>query len=320
MKFKPIIIVPGEPNSIFFEILFKSLRNNKLKSPIILITSVELFKKQAKYFNSKIKISEIDYSKKKVEKIYLNKINIINVKYDQKKIFEKISDKSNNYIKKCFDIALDLLDKKISNKFINGPISKKFFLKKNFAGITEYLAKKTNTKNVSMIIYNKELSVSPLTTHFPIKLITKKITKLEIVNKVKIIDSFWQKYLKFKPKIGITGLNPHCESLDKFNEDEKIIKPTINYLNKLNFKIKGPFPADTIFLSANRKKFNIIIGMYHDQVLTPVKTLFEFEAINITAGLPFIRVSPDHGPNEQMIGKNISNHLSLLRSMQFLDF
>ena len=320
MKFKPIIIVPGEPNSIFFEIFFKSLKNNKFKSPIILITSRKLFERHAKFFKSKIKINEINYSKKKINKIYLNSINLINVKYNQKKIFEKISYKSNNYIRKCFDIALDLLDKKISNKFLNGPVSKKFFLKKKFAGITEYLAKKTNTKNVAMIIYNKSLSVSPISTHLPIKFITKKITKLEIINKIKIIDLFWHKHFNFKPKIAVTGLNPHCESLDKFNEDEKIIKPAISYLKKLKYNIKGPFPADTIFLKANRKKFNIIIGMYHDQVLTPAKTLFEYDAINITAGLPFSRVSPDHGPNEEMLGKNLSNHLSLLRSMQFLDF
>jgi 4-hydroxythreonine-4-phosphate dehydrogenase len=78
--------------------------------------------------------------------------------------------------------------------------------------------------------------------------------------------------------------------------------------------------ADTIFLKNNRKKFDLIIGMYHDQVLTPMKTLFEYDAINITIGLPFIRVSPDHGPNESMLGKNKSNYLSLFNSIKFLDF
>ena len=67
-------------------------------------------------------------------------------------------------------------------------------------------------------------------------------------------------------------------------------------------------------------KFNLIIGMYHDQVLTPIKTLFEYDAINITVGLPFIRVSPDHGPNESMLGKNKSNYTSLFNSIKFLDF
>ena len=87
--------------------------------------------------------------------------------------------------------------------------------------------------------------------------------------------------------------------------------------NKIN--VKGPFPADTIFQKNNRKKLDIIIGMYHDQVLTPIKTIFEYDAINITIGLPFLRVTPDHGPNEKMIGKNISNPISLIRSLEFLD-
>ena len=220
-NYKPIIIVAGEPNSIFFEIFFKIIKNNKFKSPIILIASKNLLNKNLKFFKTKININEIEYSKKKSIKMKLNTINLIDVRYDQNKIFEKISEKSNNYIKKSFEIALEILDTKITNKFINGPISKKYFLRKNFTGITEYLAKKTSSNNVSMIIYNKHLSVSPLTTHLPIKYITKKITKSIIINKVKAINSFWIKHLKKKPKIAITGLNPHCESIDAYNEDEK---------------------------------------------------------------------------------------------------
>ena len=170
-----------------------------------------------------------------------------------------------------------------------------------------------------MLIYNKSLSVCPLTTHLPLKKVSKKIDKDIIQKKVELIDIFYKKILRQKPKIAITGLNPHCESIDKFNEDEKIIKPTIKSLKRLNFKVSGPFSADTIFLKKNRKNYNVIIGMYHDQVLTPLKTLFEYDAINITLGLPFIRVSPDHGPNEKMLGKNKSNPLSLTKSLEFLD-
>ena len=319
MNFKPIIIVAGEPNSIFFEIFLKIINKNSFKSPIILIASKNLLQKQIKFFKSKIKIHELDYSKKKLNIQNLDKINLINVDYNQKKIFEKISNKSSLYIEDCFKIALEILKNKISNKLINGPISKKFFLKKKFIGITEYLAKKTNSNNVAMVIYNKSLSVSPITTHLPLKYVSRKIKKSLIENKVKTISSFWLKHFNKKPKIGITGLNPHCESIDSFNEDAQIIKPTVQFLKK-KYNISGPFPADTIFLKDNRNKFDIIIGMYHDQILTPVKTLFEYDAINVTVGLPFIRVSPDHGPNEQMLGKNISNPLSLIRSIQFLDF
>jgi 4-hydroxythreonine-4-phosphate dehydrogenase len=320
MNYKPIIIIAGEPNSIFFEIFLKIITKYNFKSPIILIGSKNLLNRQIKFFKSKIKINELDYSKKKIKLDSLSKLSLINVEYSQLKLFEKISDKSNQYISKCFEIALEILEKKISNKLINGPISKKYFLKKRFIGITEYLASKTNSKNISMIIYNKSLSVSPLTTHVPVKKVSKKITKHEIINKVKTINSFWKKCFKKKPKIALTGLNPHCESVESFNEDEKIIKPTIKFLKKKKYNISGPFPADTIFIKRNRQKFDIIIGMYHDQVLTPIKTLFEYDAINITAGLPFIRVSPDHGPNELMVGKNKSNPLSLLKSIQFLDY
>ena len=114
-------------------------------------------------------------------------------------------------------------------------------------------------------------------------------------------------------------MNPHCESIHKFNEDERIIKPAVKLLGKKGFKISGPYSADTFFIKRNRDKYDVIIGMYHDQVLTPIKTLFEYDAVNITLGLPFIRISPDHGPNVKMIGKNLSNPLSLVQAINFLD-
>ena len=319
MNYKPIIIVAGEPNSVFFELFFKVIKK-KIKSPIILIASKELITKQAKILKKKINFNitnEFEIIKKKNN---LKKINLIDVDFKQSSGFSKITIKSNHYIANCFSIAIKLLKKNVSNKFINGPISKKTFLKKKFNGITEYLANKTNTKRFAMIIYNKNLSVCPLTTHIPIKYISKKINKQTIIDKVKLIDNFWKKKFNKNIKIGITGLNPHCESIDDFNEDKKIILPTIKKLKKLKYNIKGPFAADTIFLKNNRKKFDLIIGMYHDQVLTPIKTLFEYDAINVTIGLPFIRVSPDHGPNETMLGKNKSNYLSLHNSIKFLDF
>ena len=319
MVYKPILIVAGEPNSIFSEIFFKSIKYKKYKSPIIIIASKKLIELQMRKLNVNKKIRLIDFLDIEKYNFDNRKINLIDVNFDQKKPFKRISNKSNTYIEKSFEIAIQILKKKITNKLINGPISKKFFLKKKFLGITEYLAFKTKTKNFAMLIYNKELSVCPLTTHLPLKKVSKKISNNLIRNKVKLIDNFYKKYFKHRPKIAITGLNPHCESTDDFNEDDKIIKPTTKSLIKSNYRILGPFAADTIFLRKNRKKFNVIIGMYHDQVLTPIKTLFEYDAINITLGLPFIRISPDHGPNESMLGKNKSNPKSLINALTFLD-
>ena len=318
MNYKPILIVSGEPNSIFLEIFFKILKKYNIKNPLILISSKKILKLQMAKLKFKKKIRIINYKKLNQYKLDNKFINLIDVEYNQEKAFEKISNKSNNFIKKSFDLAFEILKKNSINKMINGPISKKKFLKNKFLGITEYISKKLNKKKTCMLIY-KKLSVCPITTHLPVKKITKNINKKIVFEKIKLIDQFYRENFNLVPRIAVLGLNPHCESIDSFNEDEKIIKPVIKSLLKNKFNISGPYPADTIFLKDNRKNFDVIVGMYHDQVLTPIKTLFEYDAINITLGLPFIRISPDHGPNEKMLGKNLSNPLSLLKAIQFQD-
>ena len=319
MNYKPIVIVAGEPNSIFLEIFLKVLKKKKFKSPIILIASLRLLKLQMKHLRVFKKIKLLEVKKLKQYKLDNKVINLVNIEYNTQKAFEKISSKSNKYIKNSFETGLKIMKNGMTKKFINGPISKKFFLKKKFLGITEYLAYSLDIKKFAMLIYNKELSVCPITTHLPLKYISKEIDKKKIKEKIILINNFFKKNMGFTPKMAITGLNPHCESIDKYDEDLKIIKPVVKTLKKQKFKIDGPFPADTIFLKKNRNKIDIIIGMYHDQVLTPIKTIYEHDAINITLGLPFIRVSPDHGPNEKMIGKNISNPISLFNSINFLE-
>jgi 4-hydroxythreonine-4-phosphate dehydrogenase len=319
MNFKPILIVAGEPNSIFLEIFFKSLKKNIFKKPIILIVSKELLLSQMRYLKFNFKVNLIDENNIVFKKLNNKKINVIDINFKFKKPFSQITDKSNEYIEKCFQISLKLLKTKKFSGMINGPISKRNFLKEKFFGITEYLGSKTNSKDVVMLIYNKKLSVSPLTTHIALKKVHKHVNKKRIINHVKKIIHFYKKQFKINPKIAITGLNPHCESNYKSSEEEKIIVPAIKSLKKNKNNINGPFAADTIFMKNQSKKYDVIIGMYHDQVLTPAKTLFGFNAINISLGLPFIRVTPDHGPNSSMIGKNFSNPNSLIEALNFLD-
>ena len=317
---KPIIIVGGEPNSIFFEIFFKSLVRHRYKSPLIIIASKELLQQQMKKLGFLFEINTIHKNFNKFDKLNNKKINLINVDYNFKSCFEKISSKSNNYIKECFEVALKIIQKNKFSKFINGPISKKYFLKGKTLGITEYLAKKTKkNNNVVMLIFNKKLSVSPLTTHLALKDVHKQISKKKIYTHVRLISDFYKKRFKKFPKIAITGLNPHCESNFKNCEEDLVITPAIKRLKSENFKVTGPFPADTIFMKDNFKDFDVIVGMYHDQVLAPIKTLFNFDAINITLGLPFTRISPDHGPNYSMLGKNLSDPKSLIQALKFLD-
>ena len=320
MSCKPIIIVAGEPNSVFLEIFFKSLKFKKYKSPLIIVCSKKLLQEQMKKLRFNFKINTVDKDITKLDTLNNKQINLVDVNYNFKRCFEKISNKSNDYIKNCFDIALEILKRDKLTKFINGPISKKHFLKGKTLGITEYLAKKTNKDHkVAMLIHNKNLSVSPLTTHLALKDVPRKISKKKLQIHVKLINDFYKTNFNKKPKIAITGLNPHCESNFNNSEEDKIIIPAIKILKQRKFNVDGPYPADTIFIKDYKKKYDVIIGMYHDQVLTPMKTLFNFDAINITLGLPFIRVSPDHGPNTSMLGKNKSNPQSLIEALKFLD-
>ena len=319
MSKEPLIIVGGEPNSVFLEIFFKCLKAYTYKSPLIIIVSKKLLQEQMRKLDFNFKINEINQELKDFSKLNNNKINLINVDYDFNKCFDKITSKSNRYIHETFKTALNFIKQNNLSKFINGPVSKKYFLKGKTLGITEYLAKKTKTNDVAMLIFNKNLSVSPLTTHLALKDVHKKITKKKIYKQVNLINSFYKTKFNKLPRIAITGLNPHCESNFQNSEEDKVIIPAIKKLRLKNNKINGPFPADTIFTKSLLKNYDVVIGMYHDQVLSPMKALFGFDAINITLGLPFTRISPDHGPNYSMLGKNLSNPKSLIKALKFLD-
>ncbi len=321
MKNSPLLISLGEPNSIFSEILFKTFKKKNIKKinrPILIIGSINLLKSQMESLKYSFKIKEINFVKNKKLNLNKNCINIINVEYNFKKTFDKISYNSNLYISKCFKIAIELLKSKSAFALINGPISKTHFLKKKYLGITEYLSHKIGIKKKpTMLIYNPKFSVCPVTTHLPINRVSKSLTKKNIMNDVLNINNFYKKTLKRKPKFAILGLNPHCESLEKTSEEKKVIKPAIKILRNKKINVNGPFSADTFFSKQNIVDYDVAIGMYHDQVLGPMKTIFNFDAINLTLGLPFLRVSPDHGTNNAMIGKNKSNPQSLISSINF---
>ena len=320
MNFKPILIVCGEPNSVFSELLVKSFKKYKSNRPLILIGSFALINSQLKSLGFKFELNLISLKSDYLNNLKKDKVNIINVDYNFKKPFEKSSSKSKKYISKCFQEAFKIINFNKFSSLINGPISKRYFLKGKYQGITEYICSSYKVKeNYAMLIYNKGLSVCPVTTHLPISKVSKEINTKAIINRSILITDFFKKKFKKKPRIAITGLNPHCENFFYKSEEKKIIEPAIRILKKKKIHVLGPFPADTIFLKQNYKKFDVIIGMYHDQVLTPLKAILGFNAINITLGLPFLRISPDHGPNEKMIGKNKSDPRSLIESIKFLN-
>jgi len=270
---KCIAIIAGEPNSISSEIIFKSwkLKNQFIHKPLFVIGSIRLLNLQRKKLKYQIKIKKIN-DRFRINDLKGGELPVYDIEYNQKKPFEKISNKSNKYIFKCFDAATKFVkDKKILG-FINCPISKEHLFKNKYQGITEFLSKKIGKiGNEVMLIYNKKLSTSPVT-------------------------------------------------LSKKSEEKEIINKAIKTLIKLKIKVTGPVAADSSFMIFKKYKFDVIIGMYHDQVLTPFKALYNFKAINITLGLPYIRISPDHGVAENITGKKIANPRSLIESIKFFNY
>ena len=131
-----------------------------------------------------------------------------------------------------------------------------------------------------MLIKNKNFAVSPITTHVNLKNVVKRIKKNLIIKKINTINSWYKKYIKIKPKIGILGINPHNGEMRKNSEEVRIILPAVKKLKKNGLNVFGPLVADTVFIN-DYIKYDIIVGMYHDQVLTPFKTIFKFDAINL---------------------------------------
>lgn len=311
-----ILIVSGDPNSINSEIIYKVWRklNKNLRKKIYIISNYKLLEKQFKKLNFPLKMIKV---KNLNQRIKADKLKVMNIDLDFTDPFRVTKKNASHFFIKSLNYAHNQSIAGNINGFINCPINKKLLKNK---GVTEYLAKKCLVKDNSevMLISNKNFSVCPITTHVNVKSISKNLTKEKIVNKVITINKWFIDLKKKKPKIAILGLNPHNAEHEKNSEENKIIQPAVKKIKKLNINISGPYSSDTFFIN-QYKQYDVAVGMYHDQVITPFKTLFGFDAINITLGLKYIRISPDHGVAENLVKKNKANPLSLLSCIKFLN-
>jgi 4-hydroxy-L-threonine phosphate dehydrogenase PdxA len=225
------------------------------------------------------------------------------------------------YLQNCFEKAFEILKNKKAHGLINLPLNKKFLPKKH-PGFTEYISSYFGTGGMeTMLMYNEIFSVCPNTTHIPLRLVSRNLSKKIIKKNITNIYNFYKNILGVKkPNIAIMGFNPH-NGMDFGNsyEEDKIIKPVIKEIKKSKIMILGPLSPDSAFNEIESKKINCLIGNYHDQVLPTFKYINKFKAINITLGLPFLRVSPDHGPALEIKGKNIANPDSFLYALNFFE-
>ena len=298
---KLVAITIGDINGIGIDILIKVWKENKLRN-FILLTNFDILNKCL--HKRKIKFNYNLINKKKDINFVKNKINIFS--YDAKSLEE------NTY--KSLKYGYDFCINKICIGIITLPLRKdliKINIDNKFIGHTEYFKKIDRRKFANMILYHKKIIVSPLTTHIAINKISKAISnKKFLYNQIyNLNQSMKIDFNIIKPKILISGFNPHAgENGVIGNEEKEFIIPAIKSLRQKGVNIHGPYSADSILVKKNFNKFDCFVFIYHDQALIPFKYISQFSGVNYTGNLKIIRTSPDHGTAYNLIGsKNISD-------------
>jgi len=216
--------------------------------------------------------------------------------------------------------AIHLIKKKKIDAIVTGPVSKEAIsaLGKKFQGHTEFLAKAFKVKNFEMMFVSKKLRTIVVTRHIPIKSLSRAITKTKVYSTILLADQALRNFYKLKyPNIGVCGLNPHAGEGGRIGDEEiKHIIPAIKKAQRKGIKVSGPYAADTLFSPLTAGTFDLIVTMYHDQGLIPVKTLYFNELVNVTVGLPFPRTSPAHGTAFNIAGQGIADHLSMKTAIE----
>ena len=299
---KLVAITIGDINGIGIDILIKTWKKNKLKN-FILISNIEILKKYLKKRKINIKLNLIKPNQKNLNYVS-NKINIFSyeVKSTEDNTYKSLKHGYNFCIKKkCIGlITLPLRKDIIKNK-----------IDEKFVGHTEFFQKINKKKYANMILFHKKIIISPLTTHVELKKVSSAISNKKFIynqiynlNKILRID-----FNILKPKIIISGLNPHAGENGKIgNEETKIIIPVVKKLQNNGLDIMGPLSADSVLIKENLKRIDCFIFIYHDQALIPFKFISQFSGVNYTGNLDIIRTSPDHGTAYNLVGSNkISN-------------
>ncbi|WP_400075649.1 4-hydroxythreonine-4-phosphate dehydrogenase PdxA [Winogradskyella sp. R77965] len=303
----------GDLNGIGPEIIIKTYEDSRsleLNTPVI-FASGKLMQFFKNHFQSKINFFNIDTP----EKIVHGKVNVVNVWREPVKIdFGKEDSKIGEYAIKSLEAATKALKDGLIDVLVTAPINKHNIQsdKFNFPGHTDYLANELNGKSL-MFMVSDELRVGLLTDHVPLKDASSTITEELITEKIgTVMKSLKQDFGIRKPKVAVLAINPHAGDNGVIgNEDDTILKPTLEKLKLDGSLIYGPYSADSFFGSNTYKRFDAIIASYHDQGLIPFKTIAFGQGVNYTAGLDKVRTSPDHGTAYEIAGKGIADENSM---------
>jgi 4-hydroxythreonine-4-phosphate dehydrogenase len=218
------------------------------------------------------------------------------------------------------EAAYDAVAKRTADALVTAPINKTSLARVGapWPGHTEMLAELSGVERPVMMLAGPTLKVVPLTVHVPLARVPSLLSVDKILHAVRITDAAFRAYFgRRRPRIAVAGLNPHAGENGLFGrEEETEIQPAIERAKQEGIEVSGPHPADTVFYRAISGAFDVVIGMYHDQALIPLKLLDFDSAVNVTLGLPVIRTSVDHGTAYDISGKGVASANSMIAALR----
>ncbi|MBL7862555.1 MAG: 4-hydroxythreonine-4-phosphate dehydrogenase PdxA [Cyclobacteriaceae bacterium] len=317
---KPRIgITLGDLNGIGPEVVIKALADHRLMS--LMTPVVYGSTKVLSFYRKMMNLEEFNYSQVKAKGQFFPKtINVVNCWEEVIEINPgQPSRQTAKAALQCLKRAVEEMKEGLIDGLVTGPIDKNTIHGDEFPfqGHTEYLTQEFKAGESLMFMIGNDIRVGLVTEHVPVKEIASYITKERVELKIRLMELTLKKdFLISKPKIAVLGLNPHAGDEGLLGKEEiEVIRPVIQDLKTKGKLIFGPYPADGFFATGQHAKYDGILAMYHDQGLVAFKTLSFESGINYTAGLPYVRTSPDHGTAYGLVGKNVASENSMRQAM-----
>lgn len=309
----------GDFNGIGLEVVLKSLSHAllfEICTPVIYGSS-----KVVSYHKNIVDREDINFNNvRDISQVRDGRINVVNCWQENVNItLGKLTSSSGKYAALSLDCAIkDLKEGKIE-ALVTAPINKHAMQLADFPfpGHTEFITKSAGVQNSVMLMSHELLKVGLVTNHLPLRDVAHAISKELVLEKIKILyETLKVDFGLERPTLAVLGLNPHAGDGGSIGEeDEKIIRPAVVEAKKSGALVMGPFSADGFFGSGQYKKFDATLAMYHDQGLIPFKALTFGAGVNYTAGLPFVRTSPDHGTALELAGRNEADPTSFMKAI-----
>jgi len=300
-------ITAGDINGIGLEVALKTLLDKRLRQyciPVLYASS-----KAVSYHKNIVSNGQFDFLPlQSADHLSTEKINVVNCWQDTVNItLGKLTEEGGKYAYISLDAAVKDLQAGKIDALVTAPINKKAMQLADFPyqGHTEYLEKELGGKSL-MLMVNDDLRVGLATNHLPLRQVAEALTKELLLEKIKVLNQTLKRDFAIdRPSIAVLGLNPHAGDGGIIgDEEESIIRPAVVECKKNGILVMGPFPADGFFGRGTYRKYDAVLAMYHDQGLLPFKILSDGAGVNYTAGLPFVRTSPEHGTAYELAGKN----------------